>query len=105
MQSLLPDWAQTFADALLNVPIYYIIVMLGTGHLLKLCAWFRSACIIPLVLKAESWFDAFVVTFTQEEVIILNSIIAMAFIAFLVLAYIHFFGNERHRDRLQAGTA
>ena len=97
MQSLLPDWAQSIADSVLNVPIFVILVTLGAGHLLKLCAWFRTACLLPLALKTENWFDAFVFTFTQEEVVLINGLLAIAFVVFLYLSYKHFFSCKKTR--------
>lgn len=90
-QSLLPDWLQSVADCVLNVPVYVIAVMLGAGRLLKLCGWFRSACLLPMVTKVEGWMDSFVVTFTQNEVLIINLALGILLGLFLSVAYKHFF--------------
>lgn len=90
-QSLLPEWAQCLADAVLNVPIYIVIGMLGVGRLLKLCGWFRSACLLPMATKVEGYIDSFVVTFTQGEVVLINATLGVVILVFLIASYRHFF--------------
>lgn len=86
----LPDWALGIADNVLNAPIVAIIGLLGVGELLKLCAWFRTACLMPILPKIESWVDSFVITFTQEEILCINISIGIIALVFLVAAIRHF---------------
>ena len=90
-ESILPEWAVRIADNLLNAPLYAIIGMLGAGKILKLCQWFRAACLLPMATKVESWVDSFIIAFTQGEIIAINMFIGVAVLVFLALAYRHFF--------------
>lgn len=89
-ESFLPEWAVRVADNLLNAPLYAIIGMLGAGKNLKLCQWFRAACLLPMATKVESWVDSFIITFTQGEVVAINTILGILFLAFVALSYRHF---------------
>ena len=94
-ECLLPDWALGIADNVLNAPVAAIIGVLGTGKLLKLCRWFKAACVMPVATKVESWVDSFVFTFTQSEIILINTSLGIFFLAFLYIAYRHFFYGKR----------
>jgi hypothetical protein len=87
---ILPDWVLGIADNVLNAPVVAIIGLLGVGKLLKLCAWFRTACLMPILPKIESWVDSFIVTFTQEEILCINISIGIIALVFLVAAIRHF---------------
>lgn len=90
LEFLLPEWALRIADNALNAPVYSIVGMLGAGRLLKLCRWFRTACLLPMATKVESWIDSFVITFTQNEIVIINTILGLLFLSFIILACRHF---------------
>lgn len=92
----LPDWALGIADNVLNAPVVAIIGLLGVGKLLKLCAWFRTACLMPMLPKIESWVDSFVITFTQNEVILINATIGLMFLTYIYLSCRHFFHGKRN---------
>lgn len=94
-ECVLPDWALDIADNVLNAPVVAIIGMLGAGKLLRLCNWFRTACLLPVTTKVESWVDSFIITFTQSEVITINTIIGLIFLTYIYLAYRHFFHGTR----------
>ena len=87
----LPVWALRLADNLLNVPAFAVIGLLAVGKILKLCAWYRTACLLPLSEKALCWIDSFVFTFTQREVIIINTLLGILFLSFLAVSFYHFF--------------
>lgn len=100
-ECVLPGWALDIADNVLNAPVVAIIGMLGAGKLLKLCNWFRTACLLPVTTKIESWVDSFIITFTQGEVITINTIIGLIFLTYIYLAYRHFFHGKQtpsHRN-------
>lgn len=94
-ECVLPDWALDIADNVLNAPVVAIIGMLGAGKMLKLCNWFKTACLLPVTTKIESWVDSFIITFTQGEVITINTIIGLIFLTYIYLAYRHFFHGTR----------
>lgn len=93
-EPLLPDWALRIADNIFNLPVYLIACLLGLGRLLKLCKWYITACLLPLLPKFISYIDSFVVTLWYEEVIIVNTFIGLGYIVFLIFAYRHFFGCD-----------
>lgn len=90
-ESVLPDAIVRLADNVLNTPIIAIIVMLCAGRLLRLCNWFKTACVLPITTKVESYIDAFVFTFTQEEIIFINTAVGLLVVTFLILAIRHFY--------------
>lgn len=90
-ESILPDWLFRLSVNLLNTPVYMIVGMLFLGRWLKLCSWFRTACLLPFTTKVESYIDSFVFSFTQNEVVIINTAIGILFFAFLFLTFRHFF--------------
>lgn len=87
---ILPDWVLGVADNVLNAPVVAIIGLLGVGKLFKLCAWFKTACLMPMLPKIESWVDSFVITFTQEEVLCINISMGIIALVFLTAAIRHF---------------
>lgn len=90
-ESLLPDWLLRFSINLLNTPVYTIVGMLFVGRWLKLCSWFRTACLLPFTTKVEGYVDSFVYTFTQNEVVIVNTILGITFLVFIYVSFRHFF--------------
>lgn len=96
-ESFLPDWILRAADATLNAPLYAVAGMLGTGRILKLCGWFRTACVLPVATKVESYIDAYAITFTQDEIILINTALGVAFLIYIYLANRHFFHARQNR--------
>ena len=100
-ESFMPDWALRICDNLLDVPVYTAVGFLFVGRLLKLCSWFRTACLLPFTTRAESYVDSFVYTFTQNEIVLINVSISLAIIAFIILSIRHFTNNGRKADPLR----
>ena len=94
-ECLLPDWMLSIADNVLNAPVAAIVGLLYAGKILKLCGWFRGACIMPITTKVSSYVDSFIVTFTQGEAIIINSLIGLSFLIYIYLSYRHFFHGRK----------
>ena len=90
-ESVLPDWLFRLSTNLLNTPVYMTVGMLFVGRWLKLCSWFRTACLLPFTTKIEGYVDAFVYTFTQNEVVFVNSFLGVAFLLFIYVSFRHFF--------------
>lgn len=95
LESLMPDWSLRLADGLLNIPSQVIAGIVSLGRLLRLCAWHLTACLLPFLVKAVSWIDAFVLTFTQEEIILINTATGILFLTFIYTANRHFFHVRR----------
>ena len=96
-ESILPDWAMRLSVNLLNTPVYTIVGLLCVGRWLKLCSWFRTACILPMTTKVEGYVDSFVYTFTQNEVVIVNAVLGITFIVFIYLSFHHFFHGRAEK--------
>lgn len=90
-ESIMPDWLFRLSVNLLNTPVYIIVGMLLLGRWLKLCSWFRTACLLPFTTKAECYVDAFLYQFTQNEVAIVNIATGLVFLAFVAITIRHFF--------------
>ena len=90
-ERFLPTWALDVIDNFPIVPLTILLLLLG--RILKLCVWFKTACLLPFAARIESWVDSFIITLTQNEVVIINSMLALIFITFLLLANKHFFSN------------
>lgn len=96
-ESILPDWLFRLLVNLLNTPVYLTIGMLFLGRWLKLCSWFRTACLLPFTTKVEGYVDSFVYTFTQNEVVFLNAVIGVAFLVFIYVSFRHFFHGRAEK--------
>ena len=96
-ESLLPDWLLRLSANLLNTPVYTIVGMLCVGRWLKLCSWFRTACLLPFTTKVEGYVDAFVYTLTQNEVVIVNTILGITFLVFIYVSFRHFFHGRAEK--------
>lgn len=84
-----------FADSLFTLSPVATGGMLVASRLFKLCRWHKCACLLPCSSQVEGYIDSFVFTFTQEEILAINIIIGVATLAFLALAYRHFFAWKR----------
>ena len=83
------------ADNLLTISPATTGMLLAGSRLFRLCRWHKAACLLPMSSQVEGYIDSFVVTFTQEEIIIINSLIGLTSLIFLVLAYRHFFAHGK----------
>ena len=90
-EGVLPDWMFGLATNLLNAPVYMTAGLLFVGRWLKLCSWFRTACLLPFTAKVEGYVDSFVYTFTQNEVVVINTVTGILFLAFVFVTIRHFF--------------
>ena len=96
-ECVLPEWSLRLFDNLLNVPAYAPVGFLFLGRMLKLCSWFRAACLLPFTTRVEGWVDSFVYTFTQGEVVLLNMAVGAAFLVFIYLSFRHFFHGRAEK--------
>lgn len=99
-ESLLPDWMIRLSVNLLSAPAYTAVGMLVLGRWLKLCSWFKTACVLPFTTKVGNYVDSFLYTFSQNEIILANSVIGILFIMYIYLSFRHFFhGREENPHR------
>lgn len=100
-ESFLPGWILGLIDNVLDTPVYTTAGLLFFGRLLKLCSWFRTACLLPFTTKIECYIDSFVFSFTQNEIVFINVATAIIILAFIYLAFRHFFHGRKttpHRN-------
>jgi len=83
------------ADSVMTITPVTTGGMLILSRLFKLCRWHRIACLIPMSSQIEGGIDAYLITFTQQEIILINSTIGILSLAFLILAIKHFFYGRR----------
>ena len=100
-ESVLPDWAVRISANILDAPVYTTMGMLLFGRILKLCSWFRTACLLPVVTKVEGYVDSFVYTLTQNEVVIVNAVLGVMFIIFIYVSFRHFFHGRTEKTDIR----
>ena len=83
------ELALALDDTILITPSVTLATLI-LGRLLRLCYWHKAACLIPYASKVEGYIDSFVITFTQEEIILINTAIGILSLAFIILAVRHF---------------
>ena len=96
-EPFLPGWSLRLLDNLLNAPLYVTVGLLGAGRMLKLCSWFRTACLLPFTTRVGGYVDSFVYTFTQNEVMVVNTLVGILFISFVFFSIRHFFYGRAER--------
>lgn len=88
-----PDGLLGAADSLFGIAPITTGGMLAASRLFKLCRWHKAACLLPVSSQIEGCVDTFLVTLTQQEIIIINTVIGIAAVVFLAAAFKHFFGK------------
>ena len=61
---------------------------------LGMCAWHKTACVLPYSSRLVSFVDTNLFTFTQTELVVINLAIGVAIMAFITLAFRHFFHGK-----------
>lgn len=84
-----------FVDTIMYVNPFTILLFLLLGRLLRLCAWFKTACVMPMVSWAEGYVDSFIFQFTQTEIIAIDTTIGLIALLFFIGAYKHFAYGRR----------
>ena len=78
------------ADNLLTISPATTGMMLVGSRLFRLCRWHKTACLLPMTSQVEGYVDSFIITFTQEEIIFINTAIGIISLLFLILSVRHF---------------
>lgn len=84
------DTALGFADTMFLVSPITTIGLLVASRLFKLCTWHKVACLLPTSSQVEGFIDNFVFQFTQQEVSLINALLAAVALFFLAAAIRHF---------------
>lgn len=85
----------TFLDNILTVQPLTILSFLIASKIFNLCIWHKIACLLPSSTQIESYIDNFIITFTQEEVLIINMSIFSIIVIFLILSFRRFLNYGR----------
>lgn len=83
------------ADSLLTVSPAVTGFFLLVSRLFRLCAWHKGACLLPYLSQIEGYVDSYVITFTQTEIIIINTCLGAIALIFLLAAIRHFFHGRK----------
>lgn len=83
--------SQDVIDQLVYVSPVVVVSFLLLSKVLKMCAWHRTACVIPLIPTLLSVVDYYIICLDDVSVISFNSILAVMIILLLIAAYKVFF--------------
>lgn len=72
------------------LPVFGIAFLLIIGRMLRLCAWYKAACLMPASSRITDFIDNYILQFTQSEVIIINTALGIICLVFVILAVRHF---------------
>lgn len=82
---VLPEQMIMILDALFYVSPIVVVCMLVFSRILRLCAWHRTACVVPLVPQIISLVDYYVVEFplsaAKMTIIVCVSLAALLLVA------------------------
>jgi len=94
-ERLMPSSMVLTINSVLGVSPYIIGIVLALSKLLKLCVWHKVACLFPLIQQGFYYIDNFVITFTQGEVVLINTTMGILSLIFLLAAIRHFFYGHK----------
>ena len=90
-EPILPEGLFCLMDDMACVSPASMGVMLLASRMLKLCVWHKTACVLPFASRLTEYIDNYIVTFTQNEIVLINTLLGILVLAFIILAYRHFF--------------
>ena len=88
------DALVSLADGMIFSSPFTTTGMLFLSRLLKLCRWHKAACLIPSASQIEGFIDSYIFTFTQNEIILINTALGILSLAFIIRAHRHFFNGR-----------
>ena len=88
------DALVSLADGVIFSSPFTTTGMLFLSRLLKLCRWHKAACLIPSASHIEGIIDSYLFTFTQNEIILINTALGILSLAFIIRAHRHFFNGR-----------
>lgn len=88
------DALVSLADGVIFSSPFTTTGMLFLSRLLKLCRWHKAACLIPSASQIEGIIDSYLFTFTQNEIILINTALGILSLAFIIRAHRHFFNGR-----------
>ena len=92
------DMVLDVLDDLFYVSPVVIVINLVYSRILKMCAWHKTACLLPLIPEIANMSEEFPIEFTISQAQIINYASAITSILFLIAAYKVFFGDGCKRN-------
>lgn len=96
--SLVGDKLLSIIDSVLYQPSVAPVVLIVLSRVFKLCRWHKVACILPSSTRLETIVDTYLFQFTETEIVLINIILGIIFLAFIYSAFKHFFLHGRKRN-------
>jgi hypothetical protein len=90
-EPILPEGLFCLMDDISCASPLSIGALLFASRMLKLCVWHKTACVLPFASRLTEYIDNYIVTFTQNEIVLINTLLGILVLAFIILAYRHFF--------------
>ena len=93
LEPYMSDAVFSIADDIACASPASLAVMLLASRVLRLCVWHKAACIIPFSSRVTEYIDNYIITFTQDEIMVINTALGIGVLVFIVAAYRHFFSK------------
>lgn len=77
----------TILDTLFYVSPLFCLLHLVYSKILHLCAWHRTACVVPLIPQVVNVVDFYLVSLSDIQALAFNAIAAVMTILLIVAAY------------------
>lgn len=71
----LPETLFCIVDDVACVSPLSVGVMLTASHILRLCVWHKTACVLPMLSRVTEYIDTCIITFTRNEVVLINTLV------------------------------
>ena len=81
------DETMTILDTLFYVSPLFCLLHLVYSKILHLCAWHRTACVVPLIPQVVNVVDFYLVSLSDIQALAFNAIAAVMTILLIVAAY------------------
>lgn len=96
---IIPDAFLSSFESFVLISPAGTLFFLVMSRLLELCSWHKIACLFPVSSTTVDYIDGFILTFTEQEMIIINITTGILSALFLISAYLHFFTDGRKNAR------
>ena len=92
--AFIPEGIACLVDGIMTTSPILTTGLLFLSRVLKLCNWHKTACLLPPASQVETFVDSYLFTFTQNEIIFINTALGILSLAFIIRAHRHFFNGR-----------
>lgn len=85
------DETMTILDTLFYISPLFTVSHLIYSKMLHLCAWHRTACVVPLIPQVVNFVDYYLISLSEIEAMVFNVTAAGMIVLLLIAAYNVFF--------------